>query len=151
MCARSQTMPSFKSAPPAGRGSAFNLDTGLARLTQLTVNNRDLWILKPTVSSTEKNVSVYHVEHVDSQRSKNDTSACRMFTWLSPVTQAYTQLNVVYLEYFLSATSLSQEPALLCNQAFSGSGRATRWRKALLFTGKLQPWIKSFSFKCQHC
>lgn len=48
------------SGPPAGRGSAFNLDARLARITQLRVNNRDLWILDPAVSRTKENVSVYH-------------------------------------------------------------------------------------------
>lgn len=54
-------------APSAGGVSAFILEPGLARLTQLTVNKRDLWIIKPAVSSTEENVSVYHVELAGSQ------------------------------------------------------------------------------------
>lgn len=83
-------------APPAGRGSAFSLEAGLARLTQLTVNKRDLLILQPAVSSTEENVSVYHVELVGSQRGKDDTAACGMFMGLSPLTQAYTQFTLIF-------------------------------------------------------
>lgn len=105
------------STPLARRESAFNLEAGLARPTQLMVNNRDLWILKSAVSSTKENVNVYHVESVGSQRSKNDTSACRMFTWLSPVTQAQAQLT--FMSWMLKCNIIG-EAALLCNQALSG-------------------------------
>lgn len=125
--------------PPAGRGSAFSMDTGLAWLTQFTVNSRDLWMLEPAVSSTKENASVYQGVSVERMTCPPALQDVHMADTCDTQTFCF-----VFVFLKMSRGASFAGTVLFGSQGFSGSdGR--------LCSGNLQAWIKWFSFKCHHC
>lgn len=79
--------------------------------SNVKARRRDLQTVQPSVSSTEKIVTVYHVELVVSWRGRDDTAARGTFMEVTPLTQADTQFSLI-IYGFLKCS----KPSDLCSQ-----------------------------------